>query len=72
MMYDLEDNPLFAFCSYKECAAYFETSVDSIQCYICRNKKSNIDKKRDKKNHRWVRLCKIEDDNGEELEWLDE
>lgn len=65
IMYDLEDNPLFEFCSYKECAEYFETSVDSIQCYICRSKKGEVDKKRDKKNHRWIRLCKIDGDEDE-------
>lgn len=60
-MYDLEDNYLCEFKSYKDCAEYFNTSIEVIQCYICRNKQGLIDKKRDKKNKRWVRLFKLGD-----------
>lgn len=60
-MYDLEDNYLYEFKNYKDCAKYFNTSIKSIQCYICRNKQEKIDKKRDKKNKRWVRLFKLGD-----------
>lgn len=60
-MYDLEDNYLYEFKNYKDCAKYFNTSIKSIQCYICRNKQGKIDKKRDKKNKRWVRLFKLGD-----------
>lgn len=60
-MYDLEDNYLYEFKNYKECAKYFNTSKDSIQCYICRNRQGKVDRKRDKSNKRWVRLFKIGD-----------
>lgn len=60
-MYDLEDNYLYEFKNYKDCAKYFNASIKSIQCYICRNKQGKIDKKRDKKNKRWVRLFKLGD-----------
>lgn len=56
VMYDLEDNLITIFNTYKECAKYFDTSVKSIRCYISRNKKGTVDKKRDKKNQQWVRL----------------
>lgn len=56
MMYDLEDNYLWEFDSYKECANYFNTTTKVIQCYISKSKKGIRDKKRDSKNKRWVRL----------------
>lgn len=60
-MYDLEDNYICSFWGCKECAKYFETSVKVIHCHICRSQKGIIDKKRDRKNHRWVRLFRIEE-----------
>lgn len=58
-MYDLEDNLITIFDSYKECAKYFNTSVRVIQTYICKSKKGILDKKRIE--NKWCRLVKIED-----------
>lgn len=58
VMYDLEDNYIWSFDSYKECAEYFNTSVKVLHCYISRQRKGIVDNKRDKKHHRWVRLLK--------------
>lgn len=60
-MYDLEDNYIMSFDSYKECADYFNTTTKVIQCYICKSKKGIIDKKRDC-DGKYVRLFKIEED----------
>ncbi len=59
-MYDLEDNIITTFDSYKECAKYFNTTVKVIQCYICRNKQGKIDKKR--WGNKWCRLFKIDNE----------
>lgn len=61
-MYDLEDNYITSFDNYKECANYFETSRDCISSYFSKNKKEIIDKKWDKKDSRYIRLFKIEDE----------
>ena len=61
IMYDLEDNYLCEFKNYKECADYFNNSTKEIHSYICKSRKSIIDKKRDFKNNRWVRLFKEEE-----------
>lgn len=60
VMYDLEDNYICEFKNYKECAEYFNTTTKVIACYLCRSAKKKIDKKRDYKNKRWVRLFKEE------------
>lgn len=59
-MYDLEDNLITIFDTYKEAAKYFNTSVKVIQCYICRSRQGKIDKKKNGKT--WCRLLKIERD----------
>ena len=64
-MYDLEDNYITSFDNYKECANYFETSIRCIHSYICKSRKGVIDKKIDKKNNRYVRLFKIEEEEYE-------
>lgn len=56
LMYDLEDNYICEFKNYKECADYFNTSVKVIHSHICRSKKGIVNKKRDFRNNRWVRL----------------
>lgn len=61
-MYDLEDNLITVFDTYKECASYFNTSRECIHSYICRSKKRLADKKLDKKNKIWCRLFKIVED----------
>lgn len=61
VMYDLEDNYIMSFSGYKECAEYFNTTIQVIHCYICRSKKGIVDKKRDTKNHRWCRLFRFEE-----------
>ena len=58
-MYDLEDNLITVFDTYKEAAKYFNTSVDVIQCYICKSQKGKIDKK--KWGNKWCRLFKMEE-----------
>lgn len=58
-MYDLEDNLITVFDSYKECANYFNTSKGVIKSYICRNKKGILNKKRYKNT--WCRLFKVND-----------
>lgn len=59
-MYDLEDNYICEFKTYKECANYFNTSTKVIQTYISKSRKGTRDKKRDFNNKRWVRLFKEE------------
>ena len=64
-MYDLDDNLITVFDSYRECARYFKTSIEAIHCYICRSQKGIVDKKLNKEDHKWYRLVKwleIEDD----------
>ena len=63
-MYDLEDNYIMDFDSYKECAAYFKTSIRVIHSHICRKRKGLIDKKKTLDGN-WVRLFKIEEDENE-------
>lgn len=63
--YDLEDNLIAIFESYKECANWFNTSVKCIHSHICRSKKGMLDRKFNKEDHKWYRLYKIEDDNNE-------
>ena len=58
VMYDLEDNYIREFSSYKECAKYFNTSVRVIHSHICRSRKGKVDKKKDKNG--WCRLFKME------------
>lgn len=58
-MYDLEDNLITIFDSYKECAEYFKTTDNVIKCHICRKKKSILDKKR--LDGKWYRLYKIDE-----------
>lgn len=59
--YDLEDNLITVFESYKECAEWFNTSVNCIYCYICRNQKGIVDRKRNKQDDKWYRLYKVDD-----------
>ena len=59
--YDLEDNIITIFDTYKECAEYFNTKPKIIQCYISRFKHGKVDKKRDFKTRTWGRLYRIED-----------
>lgn len=59
--YDLEDNLITVFENYKECAEWFNTSVECIRCYICRNEKGILDKKRNKQNRKWYRLYRLEE-----------
>lgn len=65
-MYDLEDNLIQVFDSYKDCAKYFNTSIKSLHSHICRTRKGKVDKKRDILNKIWCRLFKIEEKEEEE------
>lgn len=60
--YDLEDNIVAIFDSYKECAEWFNTTVKVIHCHICRSRKGKIDKKRHVKEKKWYRLYKLEEE----------
>lgn len=60
-MYDLEDNLITIFDSYKDCAKYFNTTLKTVYCSVSRIKDGKRDKKRDRQNKRWVRLYKIDD-----------
>lgn len=57
-MYDLEDNYICTFNSYLECAKYFKTTRNVIRTYISLSKQGKVNKKRDIKNNRWVKLYK--------------
>ena len=59
--YDLDDNLITVFNSYKDCARWFNTSEKCIYCYISRSQKGIVDKKRDVNNKKWYRLFKISD-----------
>lgn len=61
-MYDLEDNLITVFGNYKDCAEYFNTSTGCIKSHMCRVNKNPLKKKLDKKNHKWYKLFKIEED----------
>ena len=65
-MYDLDDNLIQVFDSYKDCAKYFNTSIECLRSYICRTQKGKVDKKRDTVNKKWCRLFKIENDEEAE------
>lgn len=58
--YDLEDNIIAQFDSYKEAAEYFNTTNKVIQCYISRRKHYPSRKKRDIKRKIWGYLVKDE------------
>lgn len=59
--YDLNDNLITVFDSYKECAKWFNTSTKVIQCYISRSRRGIRDKKFNKQDKKWYRLFKIEE-----------
>lgn len=59
-MYDLEDNLITIFDSYKECAIYFNTSSACIRSHITRVMQNKLNKKLDKQNHKWYKLFKID------------
>ena len=59
--YDLEDNLIILFDSYKECAEWFNTSIKVIHSYICKSKKGIVDKKRHIRDGKWYRLYKVEE-----------
>jgi len=63
-MYDLNDNILTVFENYKECAKYFNTSLNTLYSAISRMKTGEVKKKRDKKNKIWVKLYRMEDLDG--------
>ena len=68
-MYDMEDNYIMGFDSYKQCADYFKTTPQSISSSVCKVKNGKYCKKRDAKNNRWVKLYKMdyEEDEREDL-----
>lgn len=63
--YDLEDNVIKIFDSYKECAEWFGVKAQDIMCYISKSKKNMSDKKKNKHDNQWYRLFRIEDDDNE-------
>ena len=58
--YDLDDNLITIFENYRDCAKWFNTSIDVIYSYICKSQKGIVDKKRNIKDKTWYRLFKIE------------
>ena len=58
-MYDLKGNYICTFNNYLECAKYFKTTRNVIRTYLSISKQGKVDKKRDIKNNRWVRLYKV-------------
>lgn len=63
VMYDLEDNFITIFENYKECADYFNTTPKSIQSFMSKVKTGIYgNRKKDKKENRWIKLYKIEDE----------
>ena len=62
-MYDLEDNIVGIFETTVECAKFFHTSKNCIECYLCRQRKGIIKKKRDIKEKKWYTLYRINDEN---------
>lgn len=59
IMYDLEDNYICEFKNYLECAKYFNTTRNVIRTYISLSKQGKVNKKRDVRNNRWVKLYKV-------------
>lgn len=45
LMYDQEDNLVTIFDTYKDCANYFNTSINVIRSHICRVRKGLVNKK---------------------------
>ena len=58
IMYDLEGNYICEFKNYLECAKYFNTTRNVIRKHLSLSKQGKLNKKRDIKNNRWVRLFK--------------
>ena len=58
-MYDLEGNYICTFNNYLECAKYFKTTRNIIRTYISLSKQGKVNKKRDIKKDRWVKLYKV-------------
>lgn len=63
--YDLNDNLITIFDSYKECAEWFNTTANVIRSYISRSKNGIRDKKRNKQDKKWYRLYRIEGEDNE-------
>ena len=59
-MYDLDDNLITVFDNYKECAKYFNTSVNTLKVHICNSRKGKTKKKR--YNGNWYKLIKFEEE----------
>lgn len=56
-MYDEEDNIVTIFESTKECAKYFNTSMECIRSYFSNVKAGRIrNRKHDKKTCKWYKL----------------
>ena len=59
-MYDLEGNYICEFKNYLECAKYFNTTRNIIRTHLSLSKQGKVNKKRDVKKDRWVKLYKKE------------
>ena len=58
-MYDLEGNYICTFKNYLECAKYFKTTRNVIRTHLSLSKKGEINKKKDIKKDRWVKIYKV-------------
>ena len=58
-MYDLEGNYICEFKNYLECAKYFKTTRNVIRIHLSLSIQGKVNKKRDIKKDRWVRLYKV-------------
>ena len=64
--YDLQDNLLRIFDTYKEVAETFETTTDVIQSTVSKIKSGKRDMTFDRELNKWVRLYKINIDYKDE------
>lgn len=58
-MYDLEGNYICTFKNYLECAKYFKTTRNVIRTHLSLSKQGKVNKKKDIKKDRWVKLYKV-------------
>ena len=58
-MYDLEGNYICTFNTYLECAKYFKTTRNVIRTHLSLSKQGKVNKKKDIKKDRWVKLYKV-------------
>lgn len=63
IMKDLKGNFICRFDDYKKCGEYFGSNARVVATYLSNIKAGRVNRKRDHKNQRWVKLYKEEDDD---------